>query len=162
MCVYVHVCVGGCLHVWVCVSMCVCMCGYVCVHECKCVCMCTGVIITVGHRLIFTQNLRWPINPGSVRPSSRSENSITSNEISLSFIYCEQPTICTCGLTNVRQALKYNHPCVRVCVYVCVYVHVCVCMCMYVCVCVCARARMCVCARARVCVCIRHRGNRNQ
>ena len=22
-------------------------------------------------------------------------------------IYCEQPTICTCGLTNVRQALKH-------------------------------------------------------
>ena len=28
------------------------------------------------------------------------------------FIYCEQPAICTCGLTNVRQTLKYyNHPC---------------------------------------------------
>ena len=43
VCVYVHMCVGGCLHVWIrvtlCVSMRVCMCG--CMWVCVCVCMYT-------------------------------------------------------------------------------------------------------------------------
>ena len=34
---------------------------------------CAGVIITVGHWVTPAQSLRWPINPGSVRPSSQSE-----------------------------------------------------------------------------------------
>ena len=50
----------------------VCVCELVCAS----VCVCVGVIIIAGHRLISEQNLRWPIIPENIQPSSRSENSL--------------------------------------------------------------------------------------
>ena len=65
-------------------------------------------------------------NPGSVRPSSQFENDKLVMKFQCQFIYCEQQTICTCGLTNVRKTLKYyNHPCmyVKKKLIVCMYVY---------------------------------------